>query len=247
MTKVRQLKNAPIREAIISVSFKNSLAVPDLDRFCNHPEIEKKWPRKNKLFATQVTIEGGQTQPSTTSAVHQGFMLNGGDGGKTTVGVGLGYLSFHNVHEYVNWDSFFEEFKQVWGIFCNQVGKMDLTNLTVRYLNEIRVSLPLKDGFKEYVTLLPEIPDGISHTVHSFFIQINVPNLDNSLNGIVNETFGLQPGGSELTITLDISTTKQGSFICNSSEMWQAFVDLRNFKNELFFNCITEKTALMYE
>jgi uncharacterized protein (TIGR04255 family) len=245
VTKVRQLKNAPIREAIISVSFKNSLAVEDLDRFCNHPEIEKRWPKKNKLFTAQLTIGVDQTQASTT--LHQGFMLNGEEGSKTTIGVGIGYLSFHHVRQYVNWDSFFEDFKHVWGIFCDQVSKMDLTNLTVRYLNEIRVSLPLSDGFKEYVTLLPEIPNGISSAVNSFFIQINVPNADNSLNGIVNETFGLQSGGNELTITLDISAVKQGVFVCNSQEMWQTFVDLRNFKNEMFFNCITEKTALMYE
>jgi hypothetical protein len=66
------------------------------------------------------------------------------------------------------------------------------------------------------------------------------------MNAIINET--ILPGNKDqLVLLLDINVTKAGNFLCNSTEMWEALVNIRNFKNNIFFNCLTDKQLSKYE
>lgn len=239
----RRLQNPPIREAIISVSFKGDLTINQLEPLCNDDTIKRNYPKQNKLFSAKVEIGKGTAR---SSQKHEGFTLSCGENCNKSIKVGLGQLSFHNTIQYLGWDDFYGEFRSIWKIFCEKVGKRDLTTLSVRYINQLKFELPLKFGFEEHINLLPNIPDGISNNLNGFFIQLNVPNETNTMTGIVTETFTNSPPGF-ITITLDLNVIKQQTFVCNSDEMWKSFDEIRTFKNQLFFSCLTEKTIKRYE
>ncbi len=240
---IRVLKKPPIREAIISVSFKNSVNADDLAKFCDNPSIKEKFPIKKSLFSTEFAINN---EGATSSQRHDGFILSCEDGCNRVIQSKIGQLSFHNTNSYIGWDLFYKEFRSIWQTYCQEVGKMDLTQLSVRYINQLTFALPLLNGFEEYLKFLPTVPEGINRNVNGFFLQLNVPSDSNDLTGIITETFALKDQKS-MIVTLDLNVIKSQDFICNSDEMWSSFKDIREFKNTLFFSCLTEKTINMYE
>lgn len=242
MASYRQLKTPPIKEAIINVSFKDTIEIGRLAAFCKSPFIIEQYPRQNILNTIEIPNSPSQ-QPSPRL---EGYVLNCGENCNKSIQIKIGQLSFHNTNIYIGWENFYNEFRTIWQIFCETVGKMDLINISVRYINELYFDLPLQNGFEEYITFLPTIPDGIRRVINNFFIQLNVPNDDNSMNGIMTETF-LVPQPNKLQIILDLIVVKAQNFICNSDEMWGSFSSIRDFKNKLFFSCLTDKALLPYE
>jgi uncharacterized protein (TIGR04255 family) len=243
MASTKQLRTPPIKEAIINVSFKD---VIDLDRikvFCNDTFIKGNYPRRNDLNNVEFNVS---LQEQTSKTRIEGFILNCENACNKSIQIKIGQLSFHNTNEYVGWDNFYEEFKIIWGIFCETIGKMDLINISVRYINQLHFDLPLQNGFEEYLKFLPIIPEGISRSVNSFFIQLNVPNHDNTMTGIITETFGILPT-NKLQVILDLIVLKAQNVVCNSEDMWSSFASIRDFKNQLFFSSLTDKTISFYE
>src|SRR5579872_6877435 len=190
MASNRQLKKPPIKEAIITVSFKDVISLDQITAFCDATFIKNHFPRQNNLASVElnVTDTGAVSKPKI-----DGYVLNCEDGCNKSLQIKVGQLSFHNTNVYIGWDFFYQEFKTIWGIFCDTVGKMDLINISVRYINQLNFDLPLEYGFEEYLKFLPIIPEGLSRTVNGFFIQLNIPNQDNSLTGVITETFAILP------------------------------------------------------
>jgi|SRR5579871_2060866 len=242
------LRFPPIKEAVISVSFKNTLEVEQLQKFCESDFIRTNYPSINNLAQIEIRneIKEGKSQ---ISSFHKpdGYSFNCTNNCNTSIQLRIGQLSFHNTNSYLGWEKFFNEFKNVWENFCKTVAKMDLINIAVRYINQLSFDLPLQNGFEEFLKLTPAIPDGISKNVNNFFIQLNVPNSDNTLTGVITETFSLTPDKKVVQVLLDISVVKIQNLICNSEEMWSSFVSVRQFKNDLFFHSITDKTKSKYE
>ena len=247
LMQIRALKNPPIKEAIISASFKNTVDLEKVNAFCNSEEIKNFYPNKNEALNLLLNVppDAKKTATTTASQQHIGYILNCEDCNKS-IQVKLGQISFHNTNNYIGWNDFFDEFKRIWQIFCRIVGVVDLTQLSVRYINDVVLVPPFDKGFQEYINLLPIIPKGISPTVNNFFLQINIPNSDGTLTGIITESIAsAEP--RELHLILDINAYKVSNFVCNSDEMWNTLENLRNFKNEMFFNCLTDKTINKYE
>ena len=72
--------------------------------------------------------------------------------------------------------------------------------------------------------------------INHFFLQINIPDPKFGLQGIITET--IIPNGSNdknINFLLDLQVIKFAIFECNSKEMWDSFLNIRDFKNELFF------------
>jgi uncharacterized protein (TIGR04255 family) len=243
MASVRELKKPPIKEAIINVSFKDVIGLDRIKGFCNDTFIKDNYPRQNNLNNVEINVTG---EGHVAKTKIEGFILNCEDACNKSIQIKVGQLSFHNTNVYLGWENFYHEFKTIWGIFCNTVGKMDLINIGVRYINELHFDLPLQNGFEEFLKFLPTIPEGISRTVNSFFIQLNIPSQDNTMTGIITETFGIQPN-NKLQVILDLIVSKPQTVVCNSSEMWDSFKNIRHFKNQLFFSSLTDKAINLYE
>jgi|ERR1035437_1485448 uncharacterized protein (TIGR04255 family) len=242
----KQLSKPPIKEAIISVSFKNVASVELLNSFRDSTFIKKNYPIRNNLMTLEVKSDANVKNPISTSHKHEGFLLSCGVGCNKSIQSKIGQLSFHNTDSYMGWESFYDEFKKIWQNYCETVGKMDVTQLGVRYINQLYFDLPLQNGFEEFLKFLPIIPEGINRSVNNFFIQLNVPNENNTLTGIITETLGILPK-DKLQVILDLNVIKAKNFVCNSDEMWASFNDIRNFKNHLFFKSLTDKAIKQYE
>lgn len=249
-----QLRNPPIREAIISVAFAGNVELGLLTKFRKHEYIKQHYPEHRNSLAIQLSgefkpggeVPEGKSLPISASHQQEGYVMISKEEDRTrVVQTKLGQLSFHITKKYETWEAFSGEFKKIWSIFCEVVGRTDLRQMSLRYVNEIEIDLPMEKGFEEYLTFLPTIPEGINHNLNRFFIQIDLPNEAETLNSIITETF---VGDDEkLKVLLDINVRKDDDFECNSEAMWAGLEEMRAYKNELFERCVTPKTIKMYE
>ena len=251
---LKQFKNPPIKEAIFAISFKEVIPQESLNLFIKNEFIKKNFPIYQPGIVVEVTNKQkpNQTETDITKAVstnhkQEGYLLRGEDGSNRLVQINPTSLSYHTFNKYTGWESMFNELQKIWVEFCKSVSKTMISQISVRYINHIRLPFPLKNGIQNYIKLLPQIPDGINPKLNNFFIQIHVPNGKNSFQGVITETLLSTDSKKEMLIVLlDISVVEQKDFNCDEQAIWTTFNQIREFKNELFSSCITEETKELF-
>ncbi len=236
-----KLKNPPIKEALISIAFSHPLGIKleDLDKFCD--KAKGNYPNKKPQFESTVKIEEEEVIKNTE---HVGYMLVSEDK-KKYIKLNLNSVSFHRVEPYQSWEHLISETKIYWSELCILFPQMQIKQISVRYINVMGIKFENGETFHDYLTLLPDIPDIITTVVEGYFLQIKIPEPIKGLNSVVTEFFTLNQDIVE--ITLDINVMKNfDSLSINDTNLWILFNDLRAFKNNIFFNSITEKTKNLY-
>lgn len=240
-----QFKSPPIKEAIFGITFKEAVEGYRLTQFLNTDIVKERFPNIIPGMMLEVSADE-KTAGIKTAHKPAGYQLRSANENSRLLDIKPTQLTYHNLTKYDGWDVMIEELKGLWSAFCLSVGKTQLSQLSVRYINHIMLPLPMSNGFGEYIKLLPQVPEGISPTLNNFFLQINIPVADDAHATATETILGPQPGGNKLDFLLDLIVVKNGNFDCNETEMWDAFIELRAHKNNLFSSCITEKTKELF-
>lgn len=243
---LQPFKNPPIKEAIFGITFKEPVEQSRLAQFPQTDFVKERFPKVMPGMMLEVLADE-KTSELKTAQKPAGYQLRSARENDRLLEIKATQLTYHNLTKYEGWEVMIAELKQLWSEFCRSVGQTQLSQLSVRYINHIELPLPLEQGFGEYIRLLPQVPEGISPTLNNFFLQIHVP-LTENIGATVTETIlGPHSSGGKLNFLLDLTVVKSGSFACDTSDMWTAFSELRTNKNELFRNCITDKTMKIFD
>jgi len=132
-----------------------------------------------------------------------------------------------------------------YGISIYITNPVRITRIALRYINRIEIPLPMND-FKEYVLTTPEIAPKLPQALNHFFMQLEIPNPELPAIALITQTMGKPTGNQRLPLILDIDVFNEIDFINSDEEMWKEFEKLRKFKNDVFFNSITEKTKELF-
>jgi uncharacterized protein (TIGR04255 family) len=84
----------------------------------------------------------------------------------------------------------------------------------------------------------------LPQTFAGYFSRVIVPDERGQRTAIITQTF--QPTPPELAVLLDIDVFRSKVF-ADEQEAWGVIEQLREFKNLIFFDSITEETARLYE
>jgi hypothetical protein len=124
-------------------------------------------------------------------------------------------------------------------------------------LLDIRVELPegidiarlesFHKDFKEYILTNPEVAPKLPQSLSHFFMQIVMPNQEIEASAIITETMEPPTENQRLPLILDIDVFKEKIYADNKEEIWSDFENLRAFKNDIFFNSITDKTEELFK
>jgi uncharacterized protein (TIGR04255 family) len=109
----------------------------------------------------------------------------------------------------------------------------------------LELPLPFKD-FKEYILTTPEISPALPQGLKTFFMRLEIPHESYQAVAIITETMEAPSSTLRLPVILDIDVIRETTVSPSSSEIWQVFEQLRDFKNEIFFNSITEKAKELF-
>lgn len=239
MNNWESLKNPPIQEAIFSITFSKELSVELLERFVNSGFVKAKFSQKVKRLSettAAVEIKDGEFQSINTSEVPNGYRLDSNDNSQTII-LKANQLSYHKIRKYDTWENSINEFSEIWNsLLQNQL--YNCNTLGVRFVNVIKLPF-LSIELSDFFALYPTIPSGVPQNLDGFFMTVTIPKDEMRANIIQTVKSSSIIQKDKIGIILDIDITKP---IQKDNIIVEDFQELRDYKNELFFNIITEKT-----
>ena len=237
--------NSPIKEAILDINLKE-LNLIDFDQA--REDVKKVLPKGFKLgnnivsFGGEIKIEKGKSEVVSSKEILKGFIIE-----KNNIkfqfrkdGFSLNYLS-----PYSNWEEFFTLGNAFWEIYKNIFNVSQVEKVSLRYINEIKIPLPIGD-FEDYIVNVPPIPKCLPQNYSHFFMQIEVP-CDNGFVALVTETVLQQKEKYVLPFVLDINIQKFIRSEFTNKVFKEEFNYMRRLKNLIFEDFITDNTRNLFE
>lgn len=247
MVHQRHLANAPAREALIDIQFEPEVPLEVLGRFAS--QASAKFGQSTELWEAQVDLVGGPEGASArTSHAVVGYRLDSADKLHVLQCRTRGF-TFSRLAPYAQWDQLRDEADQWWNLFCEMVNPGIVTRLAVRYINAIDIPLPVQD-FADYFVCAPKVPAGLPQALSGFLQRTVIPDELTKTVSIVTQALEDQGGiaTTKITVLLDVDVFRQVAFDREKRGEVLAVLDvLRDQKNRMFFEHLTEKTIGMFE
>jgi uncharacterized protein (TIGR04255 family) len=244
MAKQRHLSKAPITEALMD--FRVTLP-PETRRIEHLAALGEKYkdlyPEKKDIHEFAYKVEFGASDKDEKSSKHLGFRFANAQNTQV-IQATLGGLTFSRLHPYQEWSKLRDEAKRVWQGYAEHVRPENITRLAVRYINKLSLPGPHVD-FDDYLNYAPVVPKALPQSLGGFFSRIIVPDAKGECTAIITQQFQPSEKLSEIAVILDIDAFREKVF-ADEREMWETFEALKNFKNLIFFDSITEKCAKLF-
>jgi uncharacterized protein (TIGR04255 family) len=241
-------RNAPIIEALLDIRVQLPGEV-DLEKLKKiHDQIRDHFPEKQerqflKAEIKLPTLSSSAIRPISSGA--DGYFFRSPSENKI-VQFRLDGFTFNKLKPYETWDVFRDEARKHWDLYTRVANPLQVTRIALRYINRIDIPLPMKD-FKEYILTVPEIAPNLPQALSHFFMRLVIPNEKIQATAIITQTMDNPTETQKLPLILDIDVWREAIYGPAQLEIWNDFEKLRLFKNEVFFNSITEKTKEFFK
>jgi len=245
MARQRHLNNAPITEALIDLVVKLPIETKDVSRIRSlHERIRERFPQEKEMQHIEYQFEIGPPRKEKTTSSPLGYRYDSADG-RQVVQAKLNGFTFSWLKPYETWEVLRREAFSMWQLYQEIMKPEAIIRVATRYINQIEIPEPLTD-FDDYLTAGPVVPKALPQVLTSFFTRIVVPDEENQMTAVITQAFQLGAKSNVVPVILDIDVSKEKLF-ANQSDAWDTIDSLRSFKNLIFFDSITEKTAELFE
>jgi uncharacterized protein (TIGR04255 family) len=237
-----QLKTPPITEAIFEILFKieDGFNVNDFELF--RKKFSSEYVRADEINVFEGVVNAKISEAQNLKSERIGYLLLNESKSKAIQIRKNGFAFSISNNSYKNWDEFkgdalaiFTEIKSLYKI-------KEVVRTSLRYINSIDLPTDLVD-IKEHITIAPEIPKKLNLGLSKMFMQITIPNHEKGATGIVTQAFDAGFAKEKtFSFVLDIDVQILKEYKMDEAKIMSDFETLRMFKNEIFFNSVTEKT-----
>lgn len=244
MAEYQILRKAPITEALIDIRVKLS---PDMDMRqidSIYESIKNEYPKKQEQRISQVHVEQKPGEDIVKSSTKiNGYRYISSDGKRIVQGR-LDGFTFSRLHPYITWEDLRSEAYRLWLLYGKVTSPYLMTRVALRYINNLNIPMPIRD-FSEFLTAPPPVPEGLPQGVSSFLTRVFIHEPAIGANAIITQALE-QVITNVVPIILDIDVFKLQSEGIEEKEAWDTIEKLRHFKNQIFFNSITDKLKEIY-
>jgi len=210
-----------------------------------HAPIQERFPRREEKIESKLKVELpallSKSPTFATSSI--GYLFRSPTGGKVVQSRFNGF-TFNKLKPYESWQAFKCEAQELWEMYRDIVRPTKIRRFSLRYIN--RIVIPFGVDTKEYFLTGPEISPELPQIFRSFFLRVEIVNEEIPALGMINQA--AQPADETgLPIIFDIDVVKTIELSPNTKDLWYSFEKLRDFKNDIFFKSLTEKTKEMFK
>ena len=136
------------------------------------------------------------------------------------------------------------EAEKLWSTYVSVAKPLRIVRVATRFINVMPIPLPIND-LSDILTAPPQVPPGLPQRVTAFVSRIISENPEIGAKALVSQAFeGHDNNRAPLTIEIDVFVEKE--FGPDDIECWNYLDRLRVFKNKIFFESITERTAELF-
>jgi uncharacterized protein (TIGR04255 family) len=247
MARQRHLNKAPIVEAIID--FRVKLASDfDVTKLASLKEtllVDYPVVQERRAFEAGVEVAGKQVQQMFEDKGLLGYLFRSGDE-KNVAQFRRDGFTFSRLKPYTEWETVLAEAKRLWTLYSVKAAPELTTRIAVRYINQLPIPLPIQD-FADYLTAPPRVPETLPQEVSHFMTRVVVCDAATDIRANIIQALQSTAKPEYATIVLDVDVFKQRESGFEESEIWSTFEQLRELKNRIFFDSISEKTAGLFE
>ena len=249
MARHRQLAHAPVREALIDIQFEAPVPLELIDRFV--ASLGGAYAKKSDIWEALFGLNGGDgTTFGTRSSSAVGRRLEAAEGRPYVLQCRNSGFTVSRLSPYGQWSELRAEARRLFELFVQQVGVPVVSRIAVRYINEITLPLPIAN-FSEYLSCPPKVPDALPQGITGFLTRLIIPDLDRDCVSVVTQALEAPPNegpsGASITVLLDIDVFRSTRVPASADDVWQTLDVLRDQKNRMFFEHLTERTVEKYE
>ena len=175
----------------------------------------------------------------------QGFVFHSADK-KLLAQFRIDGFTLNRLKPYTRWEQLFPLALELWKLYYSIAEPELVTRLALRYINHIEMSPDIAD-FDRYLRAAPVVPAELPQGVSAFLTRVTIHDPENRLAAHVVQTLQTDPASQKLTLILDIDAFRPGEWIATDPEVESVFMSLRHFKNQIFFNYLTEEALRRFE
>ncbi|MDR4463305.1 MAG: TIGR04255 family protein [Nitrospira sp.] len=240
--KPRHLSRAPITEALIDIR----VTLPKETRTLEHlaalnAQFGELYQDKKDIKEFQYRVQFDRPELDEKTSTHLGFRYTNAESTQV-IQTTISGFTFSRLPPYEDWERLKEEAKRTWAIYSGHVRPETITRVAVRYINRLVLPGPLVE-LDQYLRYVAKVPKVLPQVLGGYFSRIVVPDRQGQRTAIITQSSA--PNPAEVSPILDIDVFMERPF-SNEDEVWGAIDRLRDFKNKIFFDCITEKAAKLF-
>ncbi len=248
MPNYRHLNNAPLIEAIIDLRVKARPGLRAEEFAALKTELEGQFPKMEERRSLEAGFEvrpgKGHASSLRDLGLH-GYFFKAEDE-KAIVQFRVDGFTFNRLRPYTSWAELFPTAMNLWQTYIRLAKPEVVIRLAVRYINHI--PLPLgPEPFEHYLTAAPTIPPQLPQHVSSFLTRVTIQDPTREIAANIAQALVPSSDPRTPTIILDIDAYKQGEYAPDDPQIENIFLELRSFKNSIFFNSLTEETLRRFE
>jgi uncharacterized protein (TIGR04255 family) len=246
MPNVRYLKNAPISEALIDFRVQLPSGF-DIKKFI---ELKKSLPEfpimeEQQKITSGIEFNSGNISQFSTSNKN-GVIFKSADN-LDILQFRLNGFTFNRLKPYKDWNYVIAQTKKNWLRYLEISGIKEITRIAVRYLNNIPISSVQVD-LSKILNTKPCLPENIPNRISGFFNRISIQDNEHIQNGAhITQAINKKVNADNAELLIDIDAFCEKSFDALDNKVWGVFEQLRNLKNTIFFNLLTEDKLKEFE
>ena len=226
-----KLKNTPITEALIDIHVKSSASMDAKKIFSIYESIKRQYPEKEELIKSKIKVPIRSEEPIQQTKYNIGGYRYKTLDGKQIVQTRLDGFTFNRLRPYISWKEFRKESHRLWQIYKHVTSPELITRVALRYINKLNI--PLTGTLEDYLTAPPTVPKELPQSFSGFLMRVIIPEPSISAHAIITQALE-HPLNDVAPIILDVEVIEE-------KDIWETIERLRDFKNKIFFNSITEK------
>jgi uncharacterized protein (TIGR04255 family) len=241
-------KRPPITEAIIQIMVKAPLADDLVERVRKRLADRLDGIVEPVMSLTEIEIEVRDARTSVKQTPPRGFRLTSKDGA-TVVMVFPKTITTSKLAPYAGWEPFVTAARENWDAWKRAVGYREISRIGVRYLN--RIDVPLQNvedqvRLEEYLTVSPRMPPANLPPMNHFSVNAQAPLGRENCKLILNVGSSPSPLVKAASFLLDVDIVLDSQVPQNDEGLWEVIGRMRDYKNEIFEACITDKTRALF-
>jgi uncharacterized protein (TIGR04255 family) len=233
----------PITEAVIELRFDETLGDRDMERV--RDRFKRTFATVEEMQNIEVSIEGKKIQHKASSA---GFKMTAGNAVDVII---INPATFGTVRlaPYESWESLLKTANDNFLLFTKILGRKKVVRLGVRFVNRFDIPNAMIQGQKvnEFLRLGISLSDKITTQIGPYSLVVNAVDRDSGAKLLIQSAVVPPALIDHASITLDTDAFWDADIPQRLDEMWEKVSVLRDAKNSVFENSITDRLRELFQ
>lgn len=237
------LNRAPITEAIVDIRARPSegTTLDLLKQAVNKTKDDYPIQNERRKWESKLELKADGPNATTADLGVDGFLCQSADQ-KKVAQFRLDGFTFSHLKPYPGWDAVITEAKRLWTVYRDCAKPVAIERVAVRYINIIQLPLPLA-SLNDYLKSLPnDLIPTFKFNLNRFIFSVAGELPDQQVGVIATQALEPVQNLPHCNVIFDIDVFKPAETSASDDLIWASINSLREIKNQIFFEQLTDKT-----